>query len=263
MDRYRYSYIAHGRMPVWNPISLAHLDRYIARLEIPAGAAVLDIGCGCGGVLARFLSRCDATGIGVEPSPYAAGEARRRCADLMAAGRLVLVERIYEPADFDAASFELVLCIGSTHAAGGYQATLAEARRLLKPGGWLLIGEGYWRRTPPQAYLDFLQTGSDAYFTHENNGAAGIEHGFDLASSSECSFEEWDAYEDTYAQNVESFVESNPDDPDASAMLERIRPWREAFLRWGRDTLGFGLYLFNEPVGPTTAKKTYESKGFP
>jgi hypothetical protein len=27
-------------------------------------------------------------------------------------------------------------------------------------------------------------------------------------------------------------------------MGERIRRWRETYLRWGRDTLGFGLYLF-------------------
>jgi len=33
-------------------------------------------------------------------------------------------------------------------------------------------------------------------------------------------------------------------------MLERIRRWRDGYLRWGRDTLGFGLYLFYRP-GPT------------
>ena len=44
-----------------------------------------------------------------------------------------------------------------------------------------------------------------------------------------------------------SHVRANPHDPDAQAMLERIRPWREAYLRWGRDTLGFGLYLFRLP----------------
>jgi hypothetical protein len=29
-------------------------------------------------------------------------------------------------------------------------------------------------------------------------------------------------------------------------MLERIRGWRETYRRWGRDTLGFGLYLFRQ-----------------
>ena len=30
-------------------------------------------------------------------------------------------------------------------------------------------------------------------------------------------------------------------------MLERSRKWRDAYLRWGRDTLGFGVYLFARP----------------
>ena len=30
-------------------------------------------------------------------------------------------------------------------------------------------------------------------------------------------------------------------------MLERIRKWRDAYLRWGRDTLGFAVYLFYRP----------------
>ena len=31
-------------------------------------------------------------------------------------------------------------------------------------------------------------------------------------------------------------------------MLERIRRWRDAYLRWGRDTLGFAVYLFSRPA---------------
>ena len=37
--------------------------------------------------------------------------------------------------------------------------------------------------------------------------------------------------------------------PDARAMLDRSRRWRDAYLRWGRDTMGFAVYLFYRP-GP-------------
>ncbi|MCC6194158.1 MAG: class I SAM-dependent methyltransferase, partial [Burkholderiales bacterium] len=37
------------------------------------------------------------------------------------------------------------------------------------------------------------------------------------------------------------------EDPDVPAMLERIRKWRDGYLRWGRDTLGFAVYLFYRP----------------
>jgi hypothetical protein len=93
-------------------------------------------------------------------------------------------------------------------------------------------------------YLAFLGMTSEEHSTHGGNQAAGVEEGFELVNGSECSPEEWDAYEDRYARNVEDFVLANERDPDATAMLQRIRPWREAYLRWGRDTLGFGLCLF-------------------
>ena len=52
---------------------------------------------------------------------------------------------------------------------------------------------------------------------------------------------EWDVTKDTYAANIGDFVWANPDDPDASAMLARIRPWQKNYLKWRRGTLGFGF----------------------
>ncbi len=42
--------------------------------------------------------------------------------------------------------------------------------------------------------------------------------------------------------------QEHPDDPDAPAMLDRIRRWRDGYLRWGRDTMGFALYLHRVPA---------------
>jgi hypothetical protein len=49
-----------------------------------------------------------------------------------------------------------------------------------------------------------------------------------------------------YNRAVVEYVASNPDDADAPALRERIQDWREAYQTWGRDTLGFGLYLFKK-----------------
>lgn len=81
------------------------------------------------------------------------------------------------------------------------------------------------------------------------NCSLAVEQGYDLITCSECSLEEWDAYEDQYSRNVEDYVRANPRDPDAESIPPRIRSWREAFLRWGRDTLGFGLYLLRVRPG--------------
>jgi len=47
--------------------------------------------------------------------------------------------------------------------------------------------------------------------------------------------------------NVERYVLDHPDDPDAAAMRKRIRTWRDGYLRWGRTTMGFALYLHRKP----------------
>ncbi|MBC7853543.1 MAG: class I SAM-dependent methyltransferase [Pirellulaceae bacterium] len=244
MDKNRFSSIAHGDLPVWNPISVGHLQQYVSQLRLPNAINVLDIGCGRGHLLELIHSQYQVRAVGIDSSPYAIAGAAREMAELVGAGRLTLVERAFDACDYGEESFELIVCIGSTHAAGGYLNTLKMAKRLLAAKGLLLVGEGYWKCTPAAEYLAFLRMSSEDQTTHQGNKMAAVNEGFDLVSCTECSQEEWDAYEDQYARNVEDFVIANPLDDDAQAMLRRIRRWREAYLRWGRDTLGFGLYLF-------------------
>jgi cyclopropane fatty-acyl-phospholipid synthase-like methyltransferase len=244
VDRQRNSSIAHGALPVWNPVSVGRLEEYVQRLSLPAGAAVLDIGCGRGFLLGRILARYDVSAIGIDVSPFAIAAAETDLAGRVGQRRLSLIEGAFQSCDYPAASFDLVICLGATHAVGGYRQTLREARRILRNGGMLLVGEGYWKRTPPAEYLAFLQTTADQQSTHDGAQSIGLSEGFELAACSECTLQEWDAYEGQYAANVEDYARANPHDPDAEPMLQRIRAWRDAYLRWGRDTLGFGLYLF-------------------
>jgi cyclopropane fatty-acyl-phospholipid synthase-like methyltransferase len=244
MDRNRYSRIAHGDLSVWNPVSVSHLARYVQRLALPVGSTILDIGCGRGHLLQLILSQYQARGIGVDSSPFAITQAEQDLAAFVSAGRLKLVECAFDARDYEGVEFDLVVCLGSTHALGSYRRTLDTARRLLSANGRLLVGEGYWKRPPDAGYLAFLKMTADEHTTHDGNQTMGIDAGFELVTSSECRQQEWDAYEDQYARNVEEYVTAHSHDPDAAAMLECIRTWRGAYLRWGRETLGFGLYLF-------------------
>ena len=56
--------------------------------------------------------------------------------------------------------------------------------------------------------------------------------------------DEWDRFE--WLQMHEQFISCQPDDPELPAVISRIHAWREIYLHWGRDTLGFGLYLFQK-----------------
>ncbi|WP_426454237.1 hypothetical protein ACP26L_16895 [Paenibacillus sp. S-38] len=62
------------------------------------------------------------------------------------------------------------------------------------------------------------------------------------------SEDEWDEYEWLYAKSVEDYALEQRDDPDVPSALEHSRGWRSTYMTWGRDTPGFGLYLFRKPV---------------
>lgn len=48
------------------------------------------------------------------------------------------------------------LDVNPTHAYGSFRSALESLSRLVRPGGSILIGEGYWRREPDPGYLHLL-----------------------------------------------------------------------------------------------------------
>jgi hypothetical protein len=57
MDKSRFSSIAHGGLPVWNPVAVGLLQQVVSRFALPDNGVVLDIGRGRGHVLQLILSQ--------------------------------------------------------------------------------------------------------------------------------------------------------------------------------------------------------------
>jgi SAM-dependent methyltransferase len=243
LDRRRFSAIAHGDLVLWNPLPQAATLALIDSLDVPPTGRVLDVGCGRAELLIRLLARTGASGVGVDPWPHAMTLARAAAAGRVDHFRLELRHESFDPSRFAAASFDVALCIGASNAAGGRVETLRALRRLLAPGGTAVVGEGRWLREPDPEYLAFLGAPRDELLDHAGNVALAHDEGFEVVRSLVSSNEDFEAYETSYAANVERFVEEHADDPDAAAFRDRIRAWRAAYLRWGRDTLGFALYV--------------------
>jgi hypothetical protein len=53
----------------------------------------------------------------------------------------------------------------------------------------------------------------------------------------------WDRYEAPQWMAVDDFLCSNPDDPDAPALIEWISNTRRAYLKYGRRYLGWGVFV--------------------
>src|SRR3954451_14717444 len=138
MDRSDYTRIAHAGMAIMNPIPAAKLDEVLALLELPARGRVVDLGCGKGDLLARIASRYDVDAVGID-----------RDAQLLAEvppGINVIVADI-ETWNRGRGAFDLVASVGSP-------AQLSSLAGLVRPGGLVLYGNGYWRSEPSFEYLE-------------------------------------------------------------------------------------------------------------
>jgi ubiquinone/menaquinone biosynthesis C-methylase UbiE len=247
MDHMKFSTIAHREHVYCNPLDPAVLDQVTDLLDLGPDRHVIDIGCGKATLLVRIAERFQAQGTGIDINAAFLAEGRATAADRGVAARIELLEMEASRLAVEPQTFDAAICIGSTHAFGTYRDTLRELARLVRPGGDVLMGEGYWKRDPDPEYLRRLQATADEMTTHEGMQAAGTEHGLVPRGAWRSSDQDWDRYEDLYARTVETYVAAHPEDPDSPALRERIRDWRETYVHWGRDTLGFGLYLFRRP----------------
>jgi len=234
-------------MQVWNPIQSLRFEDFASTLIVPQDGTVLDFGCGRAYWLIKIAESFSVkSAIGVDASPYAASAAKLRAANSRAGGRISIAEGKCDPTAYDNESIDLILCVGASHALSNYETALRESYRLLRPGGQLLIGEVYWKREPSPEYLAFLHCDRGTYTTSDANCQRAAQVGYTLEWQHLATDLEWRTYEDQYARNVENYVAANTDDPDKDEMLFTVRSWHEHFIRFGRSTLGFGLYLFRK-----------------
>ena len=247
MDPLRFTTIAHREHRILNPLDPARLERVTAALGLEAGDRAIDVGCGKAVVLVDLARRHGTIGLGVDVNAAFLAEGRALAERHGVAALVTLVEADAARLELEPEAFALALCLGATHALGGYAETLRALAPRVRPGGHVLVGQGYWKRTPDTEYLERLGATADEMTSHDGNLAAGIAEGLEVVGAWISGTDDWDRYEGLYADTVERHVAEHPGDPDSAAMRERIRSWREAYRRWGRDTLGFGLYLFRRP----------------
>jgi SAM-dependent methyltransferase len=224
VDRAAVSRIAHGDLPFFNPLSEQDVDEAIDLLDLRPGARVLDVACGNAEVLRRIAARWDVEAVGYDSDAELIEQASARAPDL----RLLVSD---EP---PAERFDLVVCIASSHALGGFPAALARMREL---GELVLLGEGYWRREPSPEYLDALG-GASIDELPDYGGLFEAAAGSGLVPLWSCvaSERDWDRYEWTQVLNSERH--------GGGALLERAAAARRRLtMPGGRDTLGFALVL--------------------
>jgi SAM-dependent methyltransferase len=247
MNHTKFSAIAHRDHDYCNPISAAKIERLLDMLPLDGGSRVLDLGCGRAELALRIIERFGSVVVAVDHSSLMLDAARERAEWTGALGRLHLDDIDIRDFKADPETFHLSVMMGAGGIAGGMAGICRQLKAWTKSGGYILVGEGFWRQKPHPDYLALLGGADAQYLDHRGNVQAGIDAGLIPMHATAASADEWDEYEWKYCRSIERYAREMPDDPDVPAMLDRIRRWRDAYLRWGRDTLGFAVYLFYRP----------------
>jgi SAM-dependent methyltransferase len=246
VETWKFFDITHRDHVVCNPLSLAKVDEVVGLLDLPAGAAVLDIACGKGELLVRLAERYGIRGVGVDLSPYCIRDLRVLAARRVPDADLELL--VMDGADYraDAASFDLACCVGASWTFGGHLGTLRALAAFVRPGGQVLVGEPHWRRPPEPAYLAAAGFRADEFGTHATNLEIGATLGLTPTYALVSDEDDFDRYEALQWRAADRYARSNPDDPDVPELLERVARGRHEYLTWGRATVGWALYLYTK-----------------
>jgi cyclopropane fatty-acyl-phospholipid synthase-like methyltransferase len=245
MDTWKFFDITHREHVVCNPTSEEKLTRLLELLRLPTDAQVVDIACGKGEFLICLAEAYGARGVGIDISPFFIADAKKRL-EMRASGVGITFTQM-DGADFrpdEPQSLDLASCIGASWVFGGHADTLEALIRMVKPGGWVIVGEPYWRQEPSEDYLEASGIAKENFGSHFSNAEAGERRGLDLLHAIVSSKDDWDRYEGLQWYATAEYARTHPDDPDLAAVVERVKKAKAAYLRWGRDTLGWAIYMF-------------------
>jgi len=246
MDIWKFYYVTHHYHEVCNPMSTAKLDELVGLLRLNPGSAVLDIACGKGELLTRLAERYGISGIGVDISQYFVADAEQKLRERVPDAQTQILNMNgtdYSPDQL----FDLAMCIGASWVYKGHRGTLSALKSMTKPDALILVGEPFWLKDPDDAYLLAENLTREMFGTHYENVLVGEDEGLFPLYTMVSSHDDWDRYETLQWYAAEKYARDNPDDPDVSEILTRVAHGRTDYLHWGRDTLGWAMYLFRKP----------------
>jgi SAM-dependent methyltransferase len=225
-----------------SPLSGARADSIAAALARRRPATVVDLGCGWAELLLRVLAAApDARGIGIDSDDRLIARGRDNALARGLADRMELrahdAATPVDPAD-------ALICVGADHAFGTQDDALAALHKLVRPGGVLLLGTGYWQHPPTAeeaAGLDATPDDLPDLATLVDKGIAAGFRPLDIQTANE---DEWNAFESGYLADLEERVMVEPSAEKACAEADAHR---DGWLRGYRGVLGFAYLTLGVP----------------
>jgi hypothetical protein len=236
MDWYE---IAERDHEIQNPTSAAKIRLLGEYTRLGRESRVLDIASGKAGPALVLASTFGCHVTGVELRTAFADEARRRIAEngldaLMDVHTADAATFPVEPESWDAA-----LCLGASFVWGNIGDAAAALVPGVKHGGFVVIGEPFWREWPVPAGIDDY-----GYVDLPQTVARFIEVGVAVTAIIAADEDEWDRYESLHWRALEEWLAVHP---EADEFRDRNARVRAEYFNFQRALLGWAIFVGRKP----------------
>lgn len=220
-----------------NPMHPSVIELMVSKMEIKPSDKIIEIGCGHGALLEHIARNYGCTGFGIDIDEIAIKIARKKLGAVKSKIKVSCQpwdEKLYGESVYTHAA-----CIGSSGAFAKDENALPKALstiiKLLGDGGYLLMGELYWKKTPPESYLKKAGLSKKEMPTYDQLIKTAQQHGYQLVSAIRASDQDWDIFESHHLQNRIK-----------AGKAELARNWFNSYIKWGKDCMGFALLLLKK-----------------
>ena len=142
----------YGKLPRAGPGSDELTRRAFEMIpSLPGSPRILDVGCGPGMQTVELLKRCSGTVVALDLLPEMIDRVVSAAESAGVSDRLETVVQDMRQMTFPESGFDVIWSEGAIYNLG-FEAGLAEFRRLVKPGGYVAVSDAVWLKpNPPSA----------------------------------------------------------------------------------------------------------------
>lgn len=231
--------ISERHMELVNPISAEKLLRVGQVAGLGPGQRVIDFGCGYGEMLRLWGEAYGINGVGIDIRAGVCARARQKFARIGWQERFEIVEGSGTEYDYTKGAFDVAACIGATFIWNDFAGAIRGMRAAIRPGGYLAIGEVYWRTgLVPPAYAN-----REKFPTEPDLLAAARQEGFEVGYLVRSSQDDWDTYEAGNWRGLLDWLAENPHHPEREQVHTFLRESQDEYFRYGREYVGWAVYL--------------------
>jgi SAM-dependent methyltransferase len=228
---------------IHNPFTAQQYAVLGEALRLAPGSTALDLASGSGEMLCTWARDHGLTGTGVDLSVTFTERARARAVELGVAERVTFVHgdaagwRSDEPVD-------LAACVGATWIGGGVAGTVTLLQQSLRPGGTMLIGEPYWRVTPPdRATAEACGAAAPDDFLPLPQLLAHLGGlGYDVVEMVLADQQSWDRYQAAQWLTMRRWLDGHPDDERAAEGRDELATGPARYAATTREHVGWGVF---------------------